>query len=71
MYDSVRSLSTSIFNAGIKDGQDLKDASHYPNFAMYGTPLEKMYGQNVNRLREIKEEYDPFRVMDLTGGFRF
>ena len=38
---------------------------------MYGTPLEKMYGQNVNRLREIKEEYDPFRVMDLTGGFRF
>ena len=71
VYDSVRSLSAFIFNAGIKDGQNLKDAAQYPNFAVYGTPLEKMYGKNVERLREIKEEYDPFRVMDLTGGFRF
>ena len=65
MYDSVRSLSTSIFNAGIKDGQDLKDASHYPNFAMYGTPLEKMYGKNVLRLRQIKKKYDPKNVLRI------
>lgn len=71
VYDSVRSLSASIIKAGIKDGQDLKDASHYPNYAVYGTPLEKMYGKNVKRLHEIKEKYDPFHVMDLTGGFRF
>ena len=71
VYDSVRNLSASIINAGIQDGQNLKDAAHYPNFAVYGTPLEKMYGQNVKRLREIKEKYDPFRVMNLTGGFRF
>ena len=71
VYDSLRSLSASIIEAGIKDGQDLKDAAPYTNYAIYGTPLEKMYGKNVERLREIKKKYDPFHVMDLTGGFRF
>jgi hypothetical protein len=71
VYDSARNLSASIIEAGIKDGQDLKDAAHYPNFAVFGTPLEKMYGKNVERLREIKEKYDPSHVMDLTGGFKF
>ena len=71
VYDSVRALSAYILEAGIKDGQDLKDAATYTNYAIYGTPLEKMYGKNLKRLREIKEKYDPFHVMDLTGGFRF
>ncbi|KAF8260166.1 FAD-binding domain-containing protein [Lactarius quietus] len=63
MYDSLRT--------GIKDGQDLKDAAVYTNYAVYGTPLEKMYGKNVKRLRAIKKKYDPFHVMDLAGGFKF
>jgi hypothetical protein len=71
VYDSVRSLSASVTNAGIKDGQDLENAATYPNYAVYGTPLEKMYGKNLKRLREIKEKYDSSHVMDLTGGFRF
>ena len=71
VYDSVRSLTASIIEAGIKDGQNLKDAAIYPNYAVYGTPLEAMYGKNVERLREIKRKYDPFHVMDLTGGYRF
>ena len=71
VYNDVRNLSASIIEAGIKDGQDLKDAARYPNFAIFGTPLEKMYGKNVKRLRDIKEKYDPSHVMDLTGGFKF
>ena len=71
VYNNVRRLSASILEAGIKEGQDLKDAAPYTNYAMYGTPLKKMYGKNVERLRKIKEKYDPFHVMDLTGGFRF
>ena len=71
VYDSVRSLTASIIEAGIKDRQNLKDAAIYPNYAVYGTPLEAMYGKNVERLREIKRKYDPFHVMDLTGGYRF
>jgi hypothetical protein len=71
VYDSIRNVSASILESAIKDGQDLKNAGPYPNYAMYGTPLERMYGKNVKRLREIKAKYDPFRVMDLTGGFKF
>jgi hypothetical protein len=71
VYDSIRNLSASILESAIKDGQDLKNAAPYTNYAVYGTPLEKIYGKNVARLREIKEKYDPFRVMDLTGGFKF
>jgi hypothetical protein len=71
MYDNARSLIASIIEAGIKDGQDLNDAANYPNYAVHGTPLEVMYGKNVKRLRELKRKYDPFHVMDLTGGFRF
>jgi hypothetical protein len=71
VYNSVRSLSASIIEAGIKDGQELKNAARYPNYALYGTRLEEMYGQNVKRLRAIKRKYDPFYVMDLTGGFKF
>ena len=71
MYDNMRALSAELIQAGIKDGQDLKHAAHYTNYALYGTPLKQMYGQNVPRLREIRKRYDPHRVMDLTGGFKF
>ena len=71
MYDNMRKLSASIIQAGIKDGQDLKHAARYTNYALYGTPLEKKYGGNVERLRKIRKRYDPRRVMDLTGGFKF
>ena len=70
VYDSLRNLSASIIEAGIKDGQDLMDAAHYPNNAIYGTPIEQIYGKNVERLRSIKKKYDLFRIMDLTGGFK-
>jgi FAD/FMN-containing dehydrogenase len=65
MYDNMRELSESIIKAGIEDGQDLKHA------ALYGTPLKKMYGGNVERLQKIRKRYDPHRVMDLTGSFKF
>jgi hypothetical protein len=71
MYDNLRALSTELIQAGIEDGQDLKHAAHYTNYAVFGTPLGQMYGKNVPRLREIRKRYDPNRVMDLTGGFRF
>jgi hypothetical protein len=41
VYDSLHNLSASITEAGIKDGQDLNDAAHYPNYAVYGTPLRE------------------------------
>jgi hypothetical protein len=70
VYNGLRSARASIIEAGIMDGQDLKNVENYPNLALYGTPLEEMYGNNVGRLREIRKKYDPFHVMGLTGGFK-
>ena len=71
MGANLRALSAKLIQTGIEDGQDLNNASHYTNYAISGTPLERMYGENVHRLGEIRKKYDPHRVMDLTGGFKF
>jgi hypothetical protein len=57
--------------AAIKDGQDLRGAAPYPNYALFGTPLEEMYGHHLGRLRKISRKYDPKGIMGLTGGWKF
>jgi hypothetical protein len=44
--------------------------SAYPNYALSSTTAEELYGvQNAARLRAIRDQIDPDRVMDLAGGF--
>jgi hypothetical protein len=43
----------------------------YPNYALFGTLLEKMYGDNLERLREIRKMYNPQYIMGLVGGWKF
>jgi len=71
MAEAMRLSATSLVEAGIRDGQDLKDAALYVNYALLGTPLEAMYGEHLGRLREIKKKYDPGDVMGLAGGWKF
>jgi hypothetical protein len=67
----VRNISDTIRAVALADGQNVSHAAKYPNYATYGTPLEEMYGGNVERLRDIRASIDPGKVMDLTGGWRF
>jgi hypothetical protein len=71
MGDAIRASTAALESAGIQDGQDLENAAAYVNYAISGTPLEKIYGGNLPRLREIKEIYDPQDVMGLAGGWKF
>jgi hypothetical protein len=71
MANAMRLSAASLVQAGIKDGQDLKNAAPYVNYALFGTPLKTMYGQHLERLHEIREEYDPQDVMGLAGGWKF
>lgn len=71
MAHSMRSSTASLTEAGIKDGQDLENSAPYVNYALFETPLEKMYGGHLARLRKIREEYDPEGVMRLAGGWKF
>jgi hypothetical protein len=71
MAIALRNISNTIRAVALADGQDVSDAALYPNYALFGTPLEDMYGGNVERLRKIRAAIDPEDVMGLTGGWRF
>lgn len=43
----------------------------YPNYAIYDTPLEMIYGANLPRLRSLRQCVDPDNIMGLAGGFKF
>ena len=67
----LRQSSAAVRAAALADGQDVASAAIYPNDALFGTPLEDIYGANVPRLREIRKKVDPKGVMGLAGGFKF
>jgi len=67
---AMRNYSDAITAAAVADGQNLTHAAVYPNYALFDTPLEDMYGANIPRLGAIKNEVDPENVMGLTGGFK-
>jgi len=71
MASVVRHISDTIRDVAIADGQNVQHAAKYMNYAIYGTPLEEMYGGNVERLSKIRASIDPDNVMCLTGGWRF
>ncbi|KAI9449853.1 FAD-binding domain-containing protein [Lactarius psammicola] len=67
---AVRNYSDTVTAAAVADGQNLSHASVYPNYALFDTPLEDIYGANLPRLRAIKQAVDPKDVMGLAGGFK-
>ncbi len=71
IFDAIKQSATRIRNAALADGQNITDAPLYPNYAIFDTPLNKMYGGNVDRLKALKRSIDPSNVMGLAGGFKF
>ena len=43
----------------------------YGNYAITGTPMGRIYGNNVARLKSIRQTVDPQNVMMLAGGWKF
>ena len=71
MASALRQISNTIHTVALSDGQNVTQAAVYVNYALFGTPLEDMYGGNVERLREIRAAIDPDDVMGLAGGWKF
>ncbi|KAI9437993.1 FAD-binding domain-containing protein [Lactarius indigo] len=67
---AVRSFSDTVTTAAVADGQNVSHAAVYPNYALFDTPLEDIYGANLPRLHAIKKAIDPKDVMGLAGGFK-
>jgi len=68
---ALRESTNTVRAAAIADGQDVGNAAVYGNYALFGTPLESLYGTNLQRLKDIRSAVDPKGVMALAGGFKF
>jgi hypothetical protein len=67
---ALRQSTNVIRAAAIAEGQNITNVAVYGNYAFLGTPVESLYGANVQRLRSIRNQVDPHNVMALAGGFK-
>ncbi|KAJ8590732.1 hypothetical protein M405DRAFT_880883 [Rhizopogon salebrosus TDB-379] len=71
MQEAARDSAAYIRQLAVAGGQDVVDAASYGNYAIFDTPVSRIYGDNVPRLQAIKAAADPTNVMGLAGGFKF
>ena len=71
VHDISKAAAADLRATALTLGATVDEAFQYANYALGDTPLEEIYGDNVARLREIKEKYDSTNVMGLAGGFKF
>jgi hypothetical protein len=70
-HNAARSTAKALFDAAQSEGQCTKGTLIYPNYAIYDTLLEAIYGCHLPRLRSLRENVDPQNVMGLAGGWKF
>ncbi|KAL0573769.1 hypothetical protein V5O48_008184 [Marasmius crinis-equi] len=69
--NAIRASTKHLESIAVAEGQAGVDAaSPYPNYAIYDTPVSRVYGDNLGRLQSIRSKVDPTNVMGLAGGFR-
>ncbi|KZT01207.1 FAD dependent oxidoreductase [Laetiporus sulphureus 93-53] len=69
MHDAIVQSATNLTNVATAEGQSLTSAPHYPNYAIYSTSLEEIYGTALPEMYALKATYDPDNVMSLSGGW--
>lgn len=71
--NEIKSTYDTILQIALNDGQDVGGSKQirYPNYAIDDTPLSQMYGNNLDKLKNIRKTWDPNNIMYLTGGFKF
>ncbi|KAH7887220.1 hypothetical protein F5I97DRAFT_1120742 [Phlebopus sp. FC_14] len=71
VQDAIRTSANTLRAKAIVGGQtEIQDATVYGNYAIFDTPVENIYGDNLGRLQSIKAAVDPDDVMGLAGGFK-
>ena len=71
-YFDVITQTTARFRDLVakEQGASFESSPRYGNYAIYGTPLTSIYGENLPVLRKLKKKYDPKGVMNLAGGWK-
>lgn len=70
-FEAIRQSTATIRAAALAEGQHITKGPLYPNYAIFGTPLSEMYGDNVDKLKSLRRRVDPADVMGLAGGWKF
>lgn len=71
-FQAIKNAVQVVENQARSEGQKVDDLQIYPNYAIFDTPAEKLFGDtNLARLQQIKEQYDPKGTMRLTTSFAF
>ncbi|KAK7681862.1 hypothetical protein QCA50_015210 [Cerrena zonata] len=70
MHDAARQSAAHLTQVAINEGQDVANAPMYGNYAIYDTPLERIFGDNLPKLKAVKAQVDPNNVMALAGGWK-
>ncbi|KAF9449794.1 FAD-binding domain-containing protein [Macrolepiota fuliginosa MF-IS2] len=70
-HSAARQSASRLHDVAIAEGQVLDNASVYPNYAIFDTPLSELYGDNLPILQALKKVHDPNNVMGLAGGWKF
>ncbi|KAI0357738.1 FAD-binding domain-containing protein [Trametes cingulata] len=71
MHSAARQSAEHLTQVAVAEGQDIANAALYNNYAIFDTPLERLYGDNLSKLQALKAQYDPDNVMGLAGGWKF
>jgi hypothetical protein len=69
-HDAIRHSAAFLTDRASAEGQDIECAPLYGNYAIYDTPIERLYGDNMPRLRRVKAAVDPDNIMGLAGGWK-
>ncbi|EIN11992.1 FAD-binding domain-containing protein [Punctularia strigosozonata HHB-11173 SS5] len=67
----LKGIDESVVAFGNSEGQNLNSTFLYPNYASFDTPSERLFGDQIPRLRQIQLEVDPTGLTNLTGGWKF
>ncbi|KAF5336337.1 hypothetical protein D9611_006750 [Ephemerocybe angulata] len=68
---AIERVTKALEDELVAEGHDdVITAPLYPNYVLGDTPLVRLYGSNLPRLRAIKRRVDPENVMGLAGGFK-
>ncbi|KAH9903227.1 FAD-binding domain-containing protein [Cubamyces lactineus] len=71
MQEAARASAAQLTQVALAEGQDISDAPLYSNYAIFDTPIERVYGANLPKLKALKAQYDPENIMGLAGGWKF
>ncbi|XP_006453769.1 hypothetical protein AGABI2DRAFT_181818 [Agaricus bisporus var. bisporus H97] len=62
---SIKDVGTELQTVVVEEGQGRWDDVKYSNYAVKGTTVEEVFGESLDKMRDLKKRIDPKNVMGL------